>query len=90
MIKIQTGCSPTALSPYFSAVGAAPYYFFVTLFKRSVINTITPITMKILSIPTPMYLKFSKKFAGLNCIASYLLSYIKKFRIRPPAITDAI
>lgn len=47
-----------------------------------------PMTMKMLIIPTAIYLRFITKFIGSKFILKY--SYIKKLRISPPAITEAI
>ena len=62
------------------------------MFKSIVIIMIMPITAKIVSIPKSIYLRLKTKFIGFIFII-FLLSnfyFIKKLRIKPPAITDAI
>ena len=51
---------------------------------------ITAITIKMLSIPVPIYFKLAIKFIGLKFIFSHLVYFKKKLSIKPPAITEAI
>ena len=73
--------------------------FEVTLLRIVVITISTPITMIMQIIPITIYLRLRMKFKGSNVKANKVISklfnishtpYIKKLRIRPPAITDAI
>ena len=63
-------------------------YFFgeVILLRNIVMRMIIAITIKIPPIPSPIYLRFEIKL--YHSIKTS--SYIKKLRIRPPAITEAI
>lgn len=69
------------------------------LFKIDVTNIITPITIKILIIPTKRYCKLETKASGWKSISPpknlvnniFFTPYYKKNpKIIPPAITDAI
>ena len=48
-----------------------------------------PITATMVSMPTAIYFILTKKDIGEKFIV-LLLPYIKKFKMRPPAITEAI
>ena len=58
------------------------------LLSSTVTRTITPITTNMLIIPTARYSKLLTKFIGSKFTVT--APYIKKLRIRPPAMTEAI
>ena len=73
--------------------------FGTSLLSAVVIRISTPITMIMQIIPITIYLRLKMKFIGSKVNAKREKSkfsnilhtpYIKKLRIRPPAITDAI
>lgn len=81
--------------------GFEVYFLLNILFKITVIIMIIPITINIAIIPESMYLRLSIKAIGLKALKILLAGikllniflppyFIKKLRIRPPAITEAI
>ncbi len=69
------------------------FLFPVALFKIVALIIISPITIKIPSIPFPIYGSVSIKACGLKLkkfIHRFSFHQAKKLRISPPAITEAI